>query len=614
MIAVETEKRIYKALELRADDGSKGKVIEGHAVVFNQPAVIGDSFIERISPEAFAGCDLSDVALFVNHDTSNLPLARTQSGTLTLTVDNVGLAIRAILDAENNPDAKALWHSIARGDLRSMSFAFTVADNGDEWQNLNSDMPTRIIHNFKKIYEVSCVSFPAYPQTDLQARARQMITNVRKEKNRMTNYDRELLLKYGFDPNEKNDDERMRNLMTARCHEADCVNEERARARYNAEAPFGGFATEQDLTNFIISSQGGIAPYPKSQRQRDLDSRFIPIHEGSRMNSAIVTRRVQAGQDLKERCEVVSEFNAFGERRTITLGTQDGVSASLIAPQYSSEKITEKFPVVSSLVEAVAHLSLNGGESFSQPYVTDIAEGGYTKEGEDAVEAETQFDYAPINRVKITAYAELTEELERLPNAAYADVVFQHIRSSILKVLSREILFGEGVDDVQSRLVGIFSPKANAINSNTDLEMSAITDQTLNEILYRYGGDEQVESPSCLILNKLDLLAFANVRTSTKQNFYDIQYSGNGASGTINGVRFIVDSACKPLISSDTQSGDYCMCYGNLANYLLCEFSHLTVKRSDDYRFRKGITCFRGSVICGGNVVKSNGFIRVKKK
>ena len=608
---MEREKRNYRALELRADDGSKEKIIEGHAVVFNQPTIIGDSFIEKIDAKAFEGCDLSDIALLLNHDQRALPLARTQSGTLELSVDSVGLAFRAKLDTENNPDAKALYHSIARGDLRGMSFAFTVADDGDEWQNLNSDMPTRIIHRFKKIFEISTVTFPAYEATNLQARAKQTLSNARKEKNRMKNYDRELLLKYGFDPDEKDEDERYRNLITARYREADIVNEERRRSRETAL-----FATKQDQTNFICSALGGVAPYPKSQAQRELEasrSRFIPMNEGGgRMfNSAETRGQLEtAGQELREKRAVQSPFNMFGERRTMTLET------NLIVPQYSSSTITPNFSVVSSLVEAVAHLSLNGGESFSQPYISGIETGGYTKESENYHGAETRFNYAQINRTKITAYAELTEELEKLPAAAYADTVFQNIRTSIQKVLSREILFGEGVSttDNQSRLVGIFSDKATAIDPATDISISQITDTTLNEILYRYGGDEEVESPSCLLLNKYDLLAFANVRTSTKQQFYDIKFNGNGVSGTINGVNFIVNSNCKPMMSEDTQSGDYCMAYGSLNNYLLAEFSPVEVKFSDDYKFRQGVKCFKGSFICGGNVVKANGFIRVKKK
>lgn len=588
------EKRFYEVRELRADDGSKGKVIEGHAVVFNQPTVIADSFIELISSDAFTGCDLSDVALFVNHDTNRLPLARTQSGTLTLTVDNVGLAIRAILDAENNPDAKALWHSIARGDLNSMSFAFTVADNGDEWKNLNSDMPTRIIHRFKKVYEVSGVSFPAYPQTDLQARARQMITNARKEKNEM--------------PFEKMSFEEFMNLYKNTDDRTAAVN------AYDGLLP-NGEPIPAEYRDWIPYRYhpGNIRKGSYASPRFVQGKGFIPADEGNtRSLDATLEQRKQAGEALKKDTAVMSPYNAFGERRTMTMTS--GGNESIVVPQYTGNKITTDFSTVSSLVDVVGHLSLNGGETFQQPFVTGIAPAAYSQEASNANEAETQFSFATINKAKITAYAELTEELEKLPAAAYADMVFDNIRTSIRQVLARDILWGKGVENDQPRITGIFSDRANAIDANTDIELSAITDTTLDEIVFSYGGLEDVEgNPSVLILNKADLLAFAKVRTSTKQKFYDIQFTGAN-SGRINGVNFIINSNCKSLMASTTVAGDYCMAYGNPANYTLCEFSPIELKKSDDYKFRSGISCFKGVVFCGGNITKKNGFLRISKK
>ena len=587
----EKERRIFFAganLRSSSQDTGGEKILEGHAAVFNQSTNIGGEFIEVIERGAFDDCDMSDVALFVNHDALQIPLARTTSGTLSVTIDEVGLAIRAKLDVENNPDAKALHSAISRGDLRGMSFAFIVANDGDEWLNLESTLPTRIIKKIAKVFEVSIANYPAYITTDVQARAKQMLTHAQK----YSEGSMEELLK------------RMnQQLMT--------LAEDIAALR-SAQKPDDEIDERTKAVNAYLAKKEaesrGTAP-PKYIPGKG----FIPAEEG-RVDFMKATQLVQAGEDLKERRAVESAFNIFGERRTLTVQPNGNESSSIVVPTFSSEKINSDFPVVSSLVDAVSHLSLNGGESFSQPYVSGIESGGYTGEGEEYNDAATSFSYAPINRVKLTAYTELTEEIERLPAAAYADLVFQNIRVSIRKALTREILFGEGISDNQNRIVGIFSDKATAIDPASDISLSAITDTTLSEILYRYGGDEELETPSCLILNKLDLLAFANVRTSTKLNFYDIQYNGNGVGGKINGVNFIIDSACKPLTGADTQSGDYCMCYGNLSNYLLCEFSPLEIRRSDDYKFRKGIACFRGSAICGGNVVRRNGFIRISKK
>ena len=586
----EKERRIFFAganLRSSSQDTGGEKILEGHAAVFNQSTNIGGEFIEVIERGAFDDCDMSDVALFVNHDALQIPLARTTSGTLSVTIDEVGLAIRAKLDVENNPDAKALHSAISRGDLRGMSFAFIVANDGDEWLNLESTLPTRIIKKIAKVFEVSIANYPAYITTDVQARAKQMLTHAQKYSE-------------GSMEELKAINQQLRTLA------------EDIAALRSAQKPDDEIDERTKEVNAYLAKKEaesrGTNP-PKYIPGKG----FIPAEEG-RVDFMKATQLVQAGEDLKERRAVESAFNIFGERRTLTVQPNGNESSSIVVPTFSSANINPDFPSVSSLVDAVSHLSLNGGESFSQPYVSGIESGGYTQEGEEYNDAATSFSYAPINRVKLTAYTELTEEIERLPAAAYADLVFQNIRVSIRKALTREILFGEGISDNQNRIVGIFSDKATAIDPASDISLSEITDTTLSEILYRYGGDEELETPSCLILNKLDLLAFANVRTSTKLNFYDIQYNGNGVGGKINGVNFIIDSACKPLTGADTQSGDYCMCYGNLSNYLLCEFSPLEIRRSDDYKFRKGIACFRGSAICGGNVVRRNGFLRISKK
>ncbi|MBR3746864.1 MAG: phage major capsid protein [Selenomonadaceae bacterium] len=340
---------------------------------------------------------------------------------------------------------------------------------------------------------------------------------------------------------------------------------------------------------------------------------FIPTHESrdKSLDSAL-EQREKAGNELKENHAVKSPLSTFGELRAVTVTPASGQSATIVVPSSYSSTINPDFPVVSSLVDAVAHLSLNGGESFTQPYITDIDTGNYTNEGATAAQAETHFDYAEIHKTKITAYAEITEELERLPSAAYADVVFQNIRTSMRKLLTKEILVGAGGTN---QIVGIFN--SSVINVNTDLEISAITDTTLDEILFRYGNDEDVESPATLIVSKLDLLAFSKVRTATKQKFYDIQLNGNGNSGTISGVPFIINSACKSLMTATDKGGaavgDYCMAYGSLSNYLLVEFSPLDVRRSDDYKFPQGMSAFRGVAFFGGNCVRQNAFLRVKK-
>ena len=334
----------------------------------------------------------------------------------------------------------------------------------------------------------------------------------------------------------------------------------------------------------------------------------------------------RAGDSLKNvgggRCKIFPPYDCRGrELRAITV-TPTGLGAipTIVVPSMSSTTIEKNFPVVSSLVDAVAHLSLHGGEAFRQPFVVDIDEGGYTGEGENATIAETHFEFASIGRTKITAYAELSHELQKLPSAPYAQVVFENILTSMRKLLTREIMLGPGIGaDQRSRITGIFSDKATAIDPATDIEIAQITDTTLDEILLQYGGDEDVgdNSAATLILSKLDLLAFSRVRTSTRSKFYEIEFKG-GNGGTISGVPFIINSACKPLsVSQDkggAASGEYSMAYGHLSGYQLVEFTPLTVERSDDFKFRQGMSCFRGEAFVGGNVVRKNAFLRIRAK
>jgi HK97 family phage prohead protease len=125
---------------------------------------------ETIAAGAFDECDLSDVPFFKNHDIRGIPLARSRrnngSSTMTLRIDSVGLQIDAMLDIENNAEAKSVHSSVKRGDMDGMSFMFRV--EADKWTDLDSDYPKREILKIKKVFEVSAVNFPAYKDTSIQ--------------------------------------------------------------------------------------------------------------------------------------------------------------------------------------------------------------------------------------------------------------------------------------------------------------------------------------------------------------------------------------------------------------------------------------------------------------
>jgi len=308
-------------------------------------------------------------------------------------------------------------------------------------------------------------------------------------------------------------------------------------------------------------------------------------------------------RDKKAREESEKRGKALKENRSVTIAT-----TGIILPQHQATDIRPTFNEVSSLLDRVFIKPLPGGESFKQPYIKGYGIGDYTSEGGDYATAEPTFGYAEINKTKITAYAEDTEELQKLPAADYDAEVIKGIRIAARKKITREILVGDGST---GHLVGIFSDKATAIDANTDLELAEINNNTLDEIIFSYGGDEDVEDAAVLILSKVDLKKFSQLRTADGKKFHNIVTNGN--VGTIDGIPFIINSACKPLSAAGTAAGEYCMAYGPLSNYMLCVFSDMDVQRSTDYKFKQGMIAHKGSIFLGGNVVSKNGFLRIKK-
>lgn len=158
--------------EVRAEnDDERGKSISGRAIVFDEPTDMG-WYREIIDDGALTDTDLRDVRFLVNHNTDMIPLARSRNNnansTMQMQVAPGGLDIRVDLDTENNADARSLYSAVEREDISGMSFMMIV--DGDRWEDLDTDYPTRHIESISKVFEVSAVTFPAYAQTSLTTR------------------------------------------------------------------------------------------------------------------------------------------------------------------------------------------------------------------------------------------------------------------------------------------------------------------------------------------------------------------------------------------------------------------------------------------------------------
>jgi HK97 family phage prohead protease len=173
------------AIEERDADGvlSDRMMIEGYAVLFDEPQTyqFGDTtYTEIIRKGALDNADMKRVVLRYNHNDTVMALARVKNGSLQLTIDDKGLLVRAeLLDTQSNRD---LYKSIRNGLIDEMSFAFTVAPDGDVWTYENDySVVTREINAIETLYDVSVVDTGFYEKTSVYARTIDKVDTLKKE-------------------------------------------------------------------------------------------------------------------------------------------------------------------------------------------------------------------------------------------------------------------------------------------------------------------------------------------------------------------------------------------------------------------------------------------------
>ena len=149
----------------RAVDQGGDRYVEGYFAVFGSTYELWPGATESIDPHAFDGTLSDDIRALIDHET-RLVLGRTKAGTLELRVDEKGLWGRIKINAEDT-DAMNLYTRVQRGDVDQCSFGFEILDEKTEYRE---DGSVHWIILKVKLYEVSCVTFPAYEDTSISAR------------------------------------------------------------------------------------------------------------------------------------------------------------------------------------------------------------------------------------------------------------------------------------------------------------------------------------------------------------------------------------------------------------------------------------------------------------
>lgn len=170
-MAIEREYRSFAQIIQRdIDDDNKKYMVEGYASTF-EPYTLwttedGVEIKEQISPDAFNETDFSDVVFRIDHE--GPVFARTSNNLIDLSVDDHGL--KSIIDLSKTEKARGVFEDIEAGMYPQMSFAFTV-----EREAWDRETHTRHIEKIGKLYDVSAVSFPANPGTEIGVSLRDRI-------------------------------------------------------------------------------------------------------------------------------------------------------------------------------------------------------------------------------------------------------------------------------------------------------------------------------------------------------------------------------------------------------------------------------------------------------
>lgn len=166
-IQIRSYKTEFKATRAEGDEGER--IIEGYFSVFGKETELWPGAYEEIDPGAFNSTLGNDIRALINHDTT-LVLGRNKAGTLELKTDSHGLWGRIKIN-ENDSDAVNAHERVKRGDVDQCSFGFNILKEETDWRD---DGTVKWTIKEIDLHEVSVCTFPAYEETGVQARQKEV--------------------------------------------------------------------------------------------------------------------------------------------------------------------------------------------------------------------------------------------------------------------------------------------------------------------------------------------------------------------------------------------------------------------------------------------------------
>ncbi len=395
--------------------------------------------------------------------------------------------------------------------------------------------------------------------------------------------------------------------LTAR-HSAQVKAAETAKENGNADEFGKALKAAQDLHHQIEDTKALII---EQELTAGNEKEFASETETEKQNKA-----AERGLALQEKSTVkysVAELRAGLKSTTLASG-------SIAKPTAVGQMHDSLENVISSIIDEVRVVNLSGLGAINEPIeVSDMeAQGGAVASlaGTARTASDPTFTYAKISPTEVNVTSFIDRNLRRLTPVEYESRCRNAVMRSLRRKIADFIVNGDG--QTSPAMYGI----KNAVDYNGNalfktLNMPSIGVDSLDEIVFSYGGNDNLGANARLYLTKTDLKAIGALRgTNEKKRLFDIEFTGNGNTGFIvNGgmrIPFTIHSGLTSLSGAERGSAAVpTMIYGDPQNYELGLFGDTDVRIDTSVKSIERMDALLGDTFVGGNLIVKNGFVVV---
>ena len=593
-------------VELRASDDNDKRIVDGIACVFDKETDMG-WFFEKIDRHAFDDCDMDDVVLNKNHN-DDILLARTTNKSLKLEVKDDGLHQKAsIIDTTQGIDT---YKEVKQGLITKMSFSFVIdRDGGAVWTTDADGKEHRTIMKIKRLFDVSLVSFPAYPQTEVFARNEGLIDELAEE------HRKEISMQ---DKKEKRDGEVIEPATEPDNKSTDAkVDDVKGDDAKKDDAPKTSDGSTDDKKNEPkqeepIQDDGSKAEEDKEEKSNDVKEKEKRTMDEKNLtlDKTVSTSTVEDrnANEVKEERDSAENLKAF--RHAIMTVREDraglkSTDAGIPVPTAwfkGVEKAWEKLDIITE-----ATYTEFAGILYQSYEISSTGAVVHTEGSQAPNEEALTLGSIKVLPKMVKKWISLTDELLAMTDEDFIKYVAEEISYMVFKKAQSEMLFGTGYGTNNDEgLVGIVSSSLTISQTET-LGFNSVN-SALGQLVN--AGDNPV-----VMMNRQTF--FNDFMGLTDQNgrpIYQILSDNEGKPRYfLNGIRVKFDEGFDTYGSAD--AGDVWAIVGNLSKYKINapkgkdpSILYDPYTKSDEDKER-----LIGKWFVGGQVISPKAFVKLVK-